>query len=114
MRLLGAPLPGTGGHRGHWTSHAEAVSRSSALIEAAQEAGVGRLVWTSIANPGLDPDLSYYGGKAQVEQIVRAGRLEAAILLPACFFGRNGILLDNVAWAALRLPLVLLPVAPVA
>lgn len=100
------------GHRGHWTSHAEAVSRSSALIEAAKQAGVRRLVWTSIANPGLDPDLSYYEGKARVEKMVLGSGLEAAILRPACFFGRNGILLDNIAWAARRLPLVPIPAGP--
>ena len=100
------------GHRGHWTSHAEAVRRSSALIEAARQAGVRRLVWTSIANPGRDPDLSYYAGKAKVEQMVRASGLEAAILRPACFFGRSGILLENIAWAARRMPLVPIPSGP--
>ena len=48
------------GHRGPWTSHVQAVHHSARLVEAARLAGVCRLVWTSIANPGLDPDLSYY------------------------------------------------------
>ena len=94
------------GHLGPWTSHAQAVVHSAALIEAAALAGVRRLVWTSIANPGLDPDLSYYRGKAEVERLVRESGIPYAILRPACFFGRGeeDILIQNVAWAARRMP----------
>ena len=102
------------GHRGPWTSHAQAVRRSARLIEAAAAAGVQRLVWTSIANPGLDPDLSYYRGKAEVERLVRRSGIPYAILRPACFFGRGGkdVLIQNVAWAARRLPLLPVPSGP--
>lgn len=103
-----APL----GHRGPWLSHAEAVSRSGRIIEAAGAAGVSRLVWTSIANPGLDPDLSYYAGKAEVERLVRESGLPHAILRPVCFFGPDAILIENVAWAARRLPLLPIPAGP--
>lgn len=99
------------GHRGPWTSHAQAVRRSAWLIEAAAAAGVQRLVWTSIANPGVDPDLSYYRGKAEVEHLVRCSGIPYAILRPACFFGRGekDVLIQNVAWAARRLPWVPIP-----
>lgn len=100
------------GHRGPWTSHAEAVRRSGRLVEAALRAGVRRLVWTSIANPGLDPDLSYFAGKAEVEGLVRDSGIPHAILRPACFFGCGGILLENVAWAARRLPWIPIPAGP--
>ena len=102
------------GHRGPWTSHAQAVEQSAALIEAARQAGVRRLVWTSIANPGLDPDLSYYRGKAEVERLVRESGVSYAILRPACFFGRGeeDILIQNVAWAARHLPWIPIPSAP--
>lgn len=76
-----------GDHHGPWLSHAEAVFRSGRMIEAAREAGAARLVWTSIASPGLDPDLSYYAGKAEVERLVRESGRSHAILRPACFFG---------------------------
>ncbi len=82
------------------------------LIEAAARAGVERLVWTSITNPGQDPDLSYFAGKAVVEQLVRRSGLSYAILRPACFFGGGGILIDNVARAARRLPFVPIPDGP--
>ena len=100
------------GHRGPWLSHLQAVEQSAVLIEAAVRAGVERLVWTSITNPGRDTDLSYFAGKAVVEQLVRRSGLRFAILRPACFFGRGGILIDNVAWAARRLPFVPIPDGP--
>lgn len=103
-----APL----GNRGPWLSHAEAVSRSARIIESARAAGVSRLVWTSIANPGLDPDLSYYAGKAEVERLVQESGLPHAILRPACFFGPAAILIENVAWAARRMPVVPIPAGP--
>ena len=100
------------GHQGPWTSHALAVERSARIIDAAVRAGVSRLVWTSIANPGLDPDLSYYAGKAAVERLVEGSGLPHAILRPACFFGPGGILIENVAWAARHLPCVPIPAGP--
>ena len=100
------------GHQGPWLSHLQAVDQSAVLIEAAARAGVERLVWTSITNPGQDPDLSYFAGKAVVEQLVRRSGLSYAILRPACFFGGGGILIDNVAWAARRLPFVPIPDGP--
>ena len=100
------------GHRGPWTSHGAAVDRSARIIDAAVAAGVSRLVWTSIANPGLDPDLSYYAGKAAVEDLVRASGLPYAILRPACFFGPGGLLIENVAWAARHLPCFPIPDGP--
>ncbi len=100
------------GHHGPWMSHALAVERSRRLIEAAVSAGVSRLVWTSIANPGLDPDLSYYAGKAEVERLVCASGLPHAILRPACFFGPGAILIENVAWAVRRLPWFPIPDGP--
>lgn len=97
------------GHRGAWVSHAVAVERSIRLVDAACRAGVSRLVWTSIASPGLDPDLSYYEGKAEVEEAVRRSGLPYAILRPACFFGPGGILVENIAWAVRRLPVFPIP-----
>ena len=100
------------GHRGPWTSHALAVERSARMIDAAVAAGVSRLVWTSIANPGLDPDLSYYAGKAAVERLVERSGVAYAILRPACFFGPGGILIENVAWAARHVPFFPIPNGP--
>ena len=97
------------GHRGRWTSHVEAVRQSARLIAAARKAAVGRLVWTSIANPGLDPDLSYYEGKAVVEQLVAGTGMPHAILRPTCCFGHNGLPIENIVWAVRRMPVFPIP-----
>ena len=97
------------GHRGPWTSHALAVERSARIVDAASAAGVSRLVWTSITNPGLDSDLTYFAGKWEVERLVAASGLPHAILRPACFFGPGGLLIENVAWAVRRFPYFPIP-----
>ena len=99
-------------HRGPWLSHLQAVDQSAVLIEAAARAAVERLVWTSITNPGLDPDLPYFAGKKLVEQLVRKSGLSYAILRPACCFGEKAILIENIAWAARRMPYVPIPEGP--
>ena len=98
------------GHRGPWALQARAVRRSARLIAAA--AGVQRLVWTTIANPGLETDRSYYRGRGEIERLGRCSGSPYAILRPACFFGRVewDVLIQNVAWAARRLPWV--PIRP--
>jgi uncharacterized protein YbjT (DUF2867 family) len=47
-----------------------AVRNTRALITAAREAGIKRIVHVSIANPSLDSPLEYYRGKAQLEQAI--------------------------------------------
>ncbi len=97
------------GHRGPWTSHAEAVAQSRILINAACAAGVRRVVHVSITNPQADSHLSYFRGKAAVEACIRQSGLSYAILRPSCFFGANDILLNNIAYAARHFPIFFLP-----
>jgi NADH dehydrogenase len=84
---------------------AEAVRNSRKLFAAARQAGVERVVHTSITNPSLDSDLGYFRGKAQVERALIRSGLSYAILRPAVFFGGQDILINNIAWALRRLPL---------
>lgn len=85
-------------------SHERAVAASTALIEAARDAGVERVVHVSITRPSADSPLPYFSGKARVEQALRASGLSHAILRPAVFFGGRDVLLNNVAWLLRRLP----------
>ena len=81
-----------------------AVENSRALIEAARDVGVRRLVHTSIANPSEDSHLPYYHGKAVVERILRESRLSYAILRPTVIFGGDDILINNIAWMLRYMP----------
>ena len=84
--------------------HADAVANTKALFTAAQAAGVERVVHVSITNPSIESPLSYFRGKAEVELALEKSGLSFAILRPAVLFGKEDILINNIAWALRRLP----------
>ena len=81
-----------------------AVENSLALLRAAREVGVRRVVHVSITNPSEASPLPYFRGKANVERALRESGLSHAILRPAVFFGGRDVLVNNVAWLLRRLP----------
>jgi nucleoside-diphosphate-sugar epimerase len=85
-------------------THEEAVRNSLVLFKAARAAGVERIVHVSITNPSEDSPLEYFSGKARLERALRESDLSWAILRPAVLFGREDILINNIAWALRRLP----------
>lgn len=87
-----------------WFGYAQAVRNTLLLFDAARRAGVERVVHVSITNPSLDSPLEYFRGKAQVEAALRASGLSYAILRPAVLFGREDILVNNIAWVMRRFP----------
>lgn len=86
-----------------------AVANTVTLIKAAKEAGLKRIVHVSIANPSLDSRLGYYRGKAQVEQAVAASGLSYCILRPTVIFGKEDVLVNNIAWFVRRFPVFAVP-----
>jgi uncharacterized protein YbjT (DUF2867 family) len=80
------------------TSHLQAVTNSAKLLRAAARAGVERVVHLSITNPDADSFYAYYRGKAEVEDLVKAGEMSYAIVRPGVIFGGDDILLNNIAW----------------
>ena len=81
-----------------------AVRNSRSLFQAAREAGVQRIVHVSITNPSLDSRLEYFSGKARVEQALAESGVPHSILRPAVLFGKEDILINNIAWVLRRLP----------
>ncbi len=81
-----------------------AVENTHTLVRAARAAGVNRIVHISIANPSLDSPLPYYSGKAQNEKAVLDSGLSYAVLRPTLIFGREDILINNIAWILRRFP----------
>jgi uncharacterized protein YbjT (DUF2867 family) len=90
-------------------THADAVSNSRILFEAAASAGVHRVVHVSIANPDPASRWSYYRGKAQVEAALATSGLSHAILRPTVLFGDEPILVNSIAWLLRRLPVFAIP-----
>src|SRR5660397_151672 len=72
------------------------------LFKAAARAGVGRIVHVSITNPSLESDLPYFRGKAQLETALMDSGLPYTILRPAVLFGKEDILIHNIAWILRR------------
>jgi NADH dehydrogenase len=85
-------------------THRQAVANTRTLFGAAREAGVRRIVHVSITNPDLQSDLPYFKGKAELEQCLRASGVSHCILRPAVLFGKEDVLINNIAWALRRLP----------
>jgi len=85
-------------------NHADAVRNTLALFQAAKRAGVERIVHVSITNPSLDSPLEYFRGKAELEKALAELGVSYCILRPAVLFGREDILINNIAWALRRLP----------
>ena len=84
--------------------HADAVRNTLALFEAAKEAGVERIVHVSITNPSEDSPLEYFRGKAKLEKALVNSGISYAILRPAVLFGKEDILINNIAWTLRHLP----------
>jgi len=85
--------------------HRTAVENTQTLFRAAREAGVGRVVHVSITNPSEDSPLEYFRGKAELERALVESGLSYAILRPTVLFGREDILVNNIAWMLRRFPL---------
>ena len=91
--------------RQHRFAHNAAVENTRKLFEAAKEAGVKRIVHFSVANPTKAPNWTYFEGKVQVENLLKASGMSYSILRPTVLFGggRN-VLINNIAWMLRRFP----------
>jgi NADH dehydrogenase len=85
-------------------THNEAVTNTKGLFHAAKEAGVKRLVHVSITNPDINSDLPYFRGKAELELALKNLGVSYCILRPTVLFGKEDILINNIAWSLRHLP----------
>lgn len=81
------------------------VERSVALLRAAEQAGVQRVVHVSVAHADISSPYPYFRGKAEVEQALLASATPAAIVRPSLIFGGASVLLNNLAWILRRAPM---------
>lgn len=85
-------------------THQDAVANTKVLFRAAKQAGVERIVHVSITNPDPNSSLEYFRGKALLEQALIDTGIPYAILRPTVIFGKEDILINNIAWALRHLP----------
>lgn len=86
-------------------NHDTAVANSRILVNAAAAAGVRRIVHISITSASADSPLPYFRGKGLVENHIRDSGLPYSIVRPTVIFGREDILINNIAWFLRRFPL---------
>lgn len=85
--------------------HSIAVENTLRLFAAAKKAGIKRIVHTSITNPSADSSLEYFSGKAKLESALVSSGISYAILRPTVLFGKEDILINNIAWMLRRFPI---------
>jgi uncharacterized protein YbjT (DUF2867 family) len=85
-------------------THEQAVANTRTLFSAAREAGVRRIVHVSITNPDSTSDLPYFRGKAELEAALKSLGVSYCILRPTVLFGKEDVLINNIAWSLRHLP----------
>jgi uncharacterized protein YbjT (DUF2867 family) len=85
--------------------HSEAVENTLKLFEAAKQAGIKRIVHTSILKPDKNSKLEYYSGKGVLEEALMNSGISYAILRPGVIFGDEDILINNIAWMIRKFPI---------
>lgn len=85
-------------------THGQAVANTKILFAAARDAGVRRIVHVSITNPDRTSDLPYFRGKADLESALKGLGVSYCILRPTVLFGREDVLINNIAWSLRHLP----------
>ncbi|KJS13751.1 MAG: epimerase [Peptococcaceae bacterium BRH_c8a] len=86
--------------------HASAVENTLRLFDAAKNAGIRRIVHISITNPSESSNLEYFKGKARLEKALIESGISNAILRPTVLFGKEDILINNIAWIIRNFPSV--------
>ena len=86
-----------------------AVENTRVLFAAAREAGVRRIVHVSVTKADEGSPLPYFRWKAVLERELRQSGTSFAIVRPTLVFGREDILVNNIAWILRRLPLFVVP-----
>ncbi|HZP71914.1 MAG TPA: NAD(P)H-binding protein [Gaiellaceae bacterium] len=93
---------------GH-ANYERAVANTRALFAAARAAEIERVVHVSITNADESSPFPYFKWKGVLERELRESGLSHAIVRPTVIFGREDILINNIAWLLRKLPLFVVP-----
>ena len=87
-------------------NHNQAVDNTKIFFDAAKEAGVKKIIHVSITNPDEHSELEYFKGKGILENYLKEIIPAYAIIRPAVLFGKEDILINNIAWMIRHLPVM--------
>lgn len=76
----------------------KAVDNTRVLFDCAALAGVRKIVHISVTHALPGSPLPYYAGKGQQEEALLMSSVPHAIVRPTLVFGKEDILVDNIAW----------------
>jgi len=84
----------------------KALSNTERLFHCAKRAGVRKIVHISVTNPSENDVLPYYKGKALQEKALKELGVSYSIVRPTLVFGKEDILVNNIAWTIRKFPVV--------
>jgi len=87
-------------------SFKKALENTKTLFKCAKKAGVKKIVQISVTNPSEQDDLPYYQGKAFQEKALKELGGIYSIVRPTLVFGKEDILVNNIAWTIRNFPVV--------
>ncbi|HCC79688.1 MAG: epimerase [Chloroflexi bacterium GWB2_49_20] len=86
-------------------TYEQALKNTHTLFECARQAGVGKIVHISVTQASINSNLPYYSGKGFQEKMLAETGIPHAIVRPTLVFGKEDILVNNIAWMIRRFPL---------
>jgi NADH dehydrogenase len=89
---------------GDGQTYESALANTKTLFACAREAGVKRIVHIGVTRASLDSKLPYYRGKAVQERLLTESGVPASVVRPTLVFGREDILVNNIAWLIRKNP----------
>lgn len=90
-------------------SYDRGVANTQVLIKAAEDAGIRRFVQVSITNASESSPFPYFKGKGFLERALMNSGMSYAIIRPTLIFGKEDILINNIAWLLRRFPVFAVP-----
>lgn len=85
-------------------TYQNALENTRTLFQCAQQAGVKKIVHISVTQASIESDLPYYNGKGQQERMLAESGISHAIIRPTLVFGKEDILVNNIAYLIRRFP----------
>ncbi|MDA2929058.1 NmrA family NAD(P)-binding protein [Acidobacteria bacterium AH-259-O06] len=82
----------------------QAVENSITLFRCAAQAGIKKVVHISVTHASENSSLPYFKGKAEVEKALVTCGLPHTIVRPTVVFGKEDILINNIAWMMRKFP----------
>jgi uncharacterized protein YbjT (DUF2867 family) len=83
----------------------QAVHNTVTLFDCARKAGIEKIVHMSVTHASDKTDLPYYKGKALQERALMDCGVPYSIVRPTLVFGKEDILINNIAWLIRRFPI---------